>query len=305
MDFTNCLQLFLKNCNAKNLSVNTIDGYRFNLKTFFDYCEKMGISDINKVNQYVVMDYFASMKNKYSPCTIKDKFIVLKAFITFLCNYGIMLVNPMENMKRPKIDKRIIYSFSKTDLQDIFSSFDKSDFIGFRNYTIMSVLFGTGMRKSELLGINIFDIDLTSGVIKVMGKGNKERIVPIGITLQKLIGKYIKARTNYLKEHKLGNNLKLFIGKNGEAFTISGLNTVFNTLKANKAVWSTRVSAHTFRHTFAKYFLLNGGDLFSLQKILGHEDISTVKVYVELNQNETKIQNEKFNPLDNNRWQYY
>lgn len=305
VNLSECRDIYLKKCNAKNLSIQTLHNYEYCLKTFFDFCDKRNIVSVNQINQFIIIDFMNSINGKYSSITVKDKFIVLKAFFNCLTDIGIIDCNPMERMSRPKVTKKIIYSFSKNDIKDIMSSFDKTDFIGYRNYTIMNVLFGTGIRKSELVNIQLNDFDWGDNSLKIYGKGSKERIIPIGYNLQRIILSYNRKRKEYLAEHKYDNSIKLFINRYGRPLSKGGVSAIFMTLKNSKKSWSTRVSAHTFRHTFAKMFLLNGGDLFSLQRILGHEDISITRLYVDLNISELKIQNEKYNPLDNTRWQYY
>ena len=305
MKFTESEAIFLKKCNAQNLSTATITNYKYCLKTFFDFCQKRNITDIEQVNQYNVMDFMSFTNQNYRCTTARDKFVVIKAYFTYLTDIGIIDINPMIRMKKPKTDNKIIYSFNKQDITDIMNNFDKGEFIGFRNYTIMNILFGTGIRKSELLNIALSDFDWACNTIKIYGKGRKERLVPMGYTLQKIVLAYIRKRKEYLAEHKYNNSIKLFISKDGRPLSVGGLNTLFRFLRDGKKTWSTRVSAHTFRHTLAKYFLLNGGDLFTLQKILGHEDISITRLYVDLNNSEIQTQNYKYNPLDNNKWQYF
>lgn len=305
MNFTDYESIFLKNCNAKNLALGTITNYKYSLKTFFGFCSQRNISDLQMVNNYIIMDYLADMNKRYSSITVRDKYIVLKAFFTFLVDVELLEINPMSNMKKPKQEQKIIYSFTKEEVNEIMSMFDKNDFIGYRNYTIMNMFFGTGIRKSELLNIASTDIDWGTNLVKIYGKGSKERFIPLGNSLQRILLHYIKLRKEYIAEHKKSNILNLFINKDCRRLRQGAINTLFSKIKGNKPNWSTRVSPHTFRHTFAKFFLLNGGDLFTLQKILGHEDISFTRLYIDLNTNEVSVQNDKFNPLENTRWQYY
>lgn len=305
MKFADYESIFLQNCNAKNLSLGTIKNYQYCLKTFFDFCQQRNYKDLEQINTYIMTDFQVYMNRVYSSHTARDKFVVIKAFFAFLTKRRFLESNPMEDMSRPKQSNKIIYSFAKEEVKEILSMFDRSEFIGLRNYTIINILFGTGIRKSELLKITAEDIDWGSNLIKIYGKGNKERFVPIGSSLQRMILRYIKARKQYIAEKKKTDNIRLFISKDCRPLSVGGLNTVFAHIKENKPHWSTRVSAHTFRHTFAKFFLLNGGDLFTLQKILGHEDISFTRLYIDLNTKEVSIQNEKYNPLENSKWEYY
>ena len=305
MKFADYESIFLKKCNAKNLSVGTIKNYQFCLKTFFNFCQQRNYTDIGQINNFIIMDYISDLNKRYSSITVRDKYIILKAFFEFLTEMNYLDSNPVAGIQKPKQEKNIIYAFTKEEVKEILSMFDVSEFIGLRNYTIMNFLFSTGVRKSELLNILLTDIDWGSNLVKIHGKGRKERFVPLGTTLQRIVLKYLKARKNYIAEHKHINLPVLFINKDCRPLRTSAVNTIFKNIRDNKIHWTTRVSAHTFRHTFAKFFLLNGGDLFSLQKILGHEDISYTRLYIDLNINEISVQNEKFNPLDNTKWEYY
>ena len=298
-------EFFYQKCNANNLAFQTLQYYKFALENFNKFLEKVHITDIENVNTLNVYDYLTEIKEKYSPATYKGRFVAIKAFFNYCERAEIIPVNPIKRMPLPKISRKIIYSFNKNEIQEILAMFDKSKFIELRNYTIICLLFGTGIRKSELLGLTVGDLQAFDNTIKVYGKGNKERYIPISDNLQRLLKRYINRRNKYINDNGKNNLPALFITKDCRSLAVGGVNTLFNKIKNSKPVWSTRVSAHTWRHTFAKMFLLNGGDLFTLQKILGHEDISTTRIYLDLNNEELKVQNEKFNPLDNTRWQYY
>ena len=128
--------------------------------------------------------------------------------------------------------------------------------------------------------------------------------MPLSHTLRKVILKYLQKRGEYIAEHKLLKSPYLIINKDRERLGVSAISCIIAKIGKDENITGVRVSPHTFRHTFAKFFLLNGGDLFSLQKILGHSDIEMTKRYVEMNEVELKIQNDKFNPFDNTSWRY-
>ncbi len=171
-----------------------------------------------------------------------------------------------------------------------------------RNYCIMCLLFSTGIRKTELSNLTIADINITNDLIRIDGKGQKERFAPIGRVFKRILTKYISMREEYLK----GDSCKwLFITpRDTRRMTTSCMAVLFQKLKKTLKMTGEKVSCHTWRHTFAKTYLLNGGDIFSLQKILGHADIATTKNYLHLNEKEVKIQHARFNPLDNKDWLY-
>ena len=307
MNITDLNVKFLSKCNAENLANTTLDTYNYHIKDFIKFVSRYNDLHIENINQNTIIEYLAHLRKcNYQPVTIKDRFIVLKMFFDYLYKSNIITINPLSYIKLPKIPKKTIYSFEKQEVIEIINFFDRSEFIGFRNYTIMNVLFGTGIRKSELLNLNLFDVRQDIDVLSIIGKGQKERIVPISRILKRILSQYLKRRNDYILKHN--NNFttaSVFITKDCRRLSSGGLNTIFRQLKNSKNNWSTRVSPHTFRHTFAKFYILNGGDPYSLQEILGHEDISTTKLYIDMNDTEVKVQNDKFNPLDNTRWQYY
>lgn len=299
------IDIFLKNCNTKNLALKTINTYRERLIPFYVCCYNDGITELESITREYTESYISDLLKRYSPATVRGKFIAVKVFFNFLVAHEYIINNPVKSLKLPKIPKVYIGAFTRDEVRDILNVFDKGSFLGYRNYVIMLTLFSTGLRKSELIALSIEDIQTDISCIKVYGKGSKERFVPIGDTLQKVLARYLKRRNEYINAKGYNNTYAVFISRIGKPLKPSGLNAIFQGLKKNKAKWSTKVSAHTWRHTFAKMFLLNGGDIFTLQKILGHEDISTTRLYLDLNTQELQVQNNKYNPLENTRWKYY
>ena len=266
------------------------------------------IETIAETTNNTILQYLKSLRGKgLSPVTVSDRFIVLRVFYNFLVEWGYLEINPMEHLKKPKVPKRHARTFTTSEIMAILKSYDKTTFLGYRNYTIMSVLFSTGMRKTELLKLSVLDIHLQECFLVVLhGKGDKTREIPIGLSLRRILKKYLRDREEVLQEHS-SFTPQFLVTFTGKPLTASGLDTVFKHLKESMkglGIPASRLSAHTWRHTFAKAFLLNGGDLFTLQKILGHEDVSTTKIYVEYTNKEMKVQNDKYNPLDNHQWQY-
>ena len=297
---------FLKKCNAKNLSLKTIDNYEYRLKSLVQFLLTNEINEIEDVREDILVEYFNSLKEKgLSPATITGHFTAIRAFFNNLTSASIIFDNPMANLQKPKQPKIIVRSFNQEEVHELLNIFDKNTCLGFRNYTIFSVLFGTGIRLTELLNIQFYDVNMTEDYIRIFGKGAKERLIPMGNSLKRVLSSYLRKRKIYIIENDLSPTPFLFIAKSGKPLTKSGMNMIFSKIKQSKKSWSTRVSTHTWRHTFAKYFLLNGGDLFSLKQILGHEDISTTMIYLDMNIKELILQNNKFNPLENRRWRYF
>ena len=245
------------------------------------------------------------LHKKYSPVTVTDRFIALKAFINYLASSGYLIVSPITGIKKPKIPKVHARTFTNKEIQLLLNAFpDREDFIQYRNHVIMCILFGTGMRKAELLGLTVLDIHLDICIISVIGKGNKEREIPISPVLKRVLKRYLSLREMYCKS-TVYNSSFLIITKAGNKLSVSGLDEIFRRLKNELDIPKGRLSPHTFRHSFAKAWLLNNGSLILLQQILGHEDIATTRIYVDYTSAEIRVQNDRFNPLDNSKWSYY
>lgn len=301
--------MFYRRCIGLNLSRSTLENYRKHLTDYLLFLSQtMDIETIAETTENTILQYLKSLKGRgLSPVTVLDRFIVLRVFYSFLVEWGYLESNPMEHLKKPKVPKRHARTFTTSEIMAILKSYDKTTFLGYRNYTIMCVLFSTGIRKTELLKLSVLDIHLQECFLVVLhGKGDKTREIPIGLSLRRILKKYLRDREEVLQEHSSFTS-QFLVTFSGKPLTASGLDTVFKRLKESMkglGIPERRLSAHTWRHTFAKTFLLNGGDLFTLQQILGHEDVSTTRIYVEYTNKEMKVQNDKYNPLDNHQWQY-
>jgi site-specific recombinase XerD len=257
------------------------------------------VFNVEEVTRFTVMEFLNSLQARMRSVTIGGYYRAIRAFFFFLAEEEYTARNPMKKLRAPKVEQKIMRTFSKQEIDMMLRHFDRDEFIGLRNYMVMCLLFSTGMRKGELLELKMKDINLTVDSIKIMGKGSKERIVPIGRAMRRVIIEYVQKREHYLA----GTYCDYFlVSKDKRRLLMSGLNTMFANMKKELKLGGERFSPHTWRHTFAKTFLINGGDVFSLQKILGHSDISTTKKYINLNDRELKVQHAKFNPLDNKEW---
>ena len=168
---------------------------------------------------------------------------------------------------------------------------------GYRNLTIILLLLDSGIRVNELVNIDISDLDLTEGYIKIRkAKGSKERLVPVGSIVQKSLWKYIN---QYRPQPLTRKVTMLFLSEYGLPLTKSGVQQMLRRYGRIAGVTGVRCSPHTFRHTFAKNYLLNGGDIFSLQKILGHSSLASVRIYLNLFAADLKKQHQRFSPVDN------
>jgi len=306
MNLENVKKIFMQRCISIRVTETTLKGYEEFFVRLYRFLGEQQIADFEAIDEIVIRQYLIELSQTMISVTLDGHYRKLNTLFRFLVENEYLSKNPMKLVTRPKVSQRRMKTFGSDEVFKMLHSFDTNDFIGYRNYTILSLLLSTGLRRSEYLNLTLLDVDLNTGLIHVIGKGDKERFVPIGNTLRRILKTYLKKRNEYLVEVCQGHTCpSLFITKQGERMTISASDSIFQEVKKNLKLTGCKFSTHTWRHTFAKTFLLNGGDVFTLQKILGHSDIATTRIYVNLNDNEIKQQNNKYNPLDNSKWQYY
>ena len=304
MDFWFFRKKFMQRCIAKNLTNSTLQGYENFFTSFHKY-----LASINKVERFEEVSasdlrgYFIVASKTMQGITQVGYYRRLATFYHFLVSDGLLSYNPMKRVDKPKAGKRLIQSFSSTEVHTMLNAYDVDTFMGRRNYTLLCLILATGLRRAEFLSLNMTDVNIKDGYIRIIGKGDKERIIPISKSLAITLQKYIKAREKYLQKRPSTN--AFIISKYGKRLSVGGSNTIFRNLRIELKLTGKRFSAHIWRHTFAKAFLLNGGDIFTLQELLGHEDVETTRIYVTLTDTEKAQQNARYNPLDNRKWEYY
>lgn len=309
MIYQECLKKFFIHCASINLQNNSISSYESKLKLFTNFLasrnEDMNKVDINSVTADDIEIFLSRQSRRVGKTTIRHYYNTLNIFFGYLFKRRIITNNVMDMITKPRVGQREVRVFNKKEIDILLKAFDKSTFIGFRNYVIMATLFSTGLRVSELCNIKCNDVMFDFDIITIIGKRDKERTIPISPNLKKLLWKYFVERANYIKENNYNNSHYFFVTRTMGRMKRDNIEQIFLQVKKDYNITGKRFSAHTFRNTFAKTYLLNGGDVFTLQKMLGHSKITTTQKYIQLNDEEIKSQNERFNPLDNNKWEYY
>jgi len=303
MDIRTAKRVFLTAKQAQGVTGRTLEVYTTELNRFFEFAVARNLYDVADITADIIREFLNSLKssNKLRNITIHRYFRELRTLFLFLYREDYIAVNPMKHIEAPKIEQKQMRTFTGKEISTLLNSFDKNDFFGMRNYCIMATFFSTGIRKMELLNLRTADLNITNDLIRIDGKGNKERYVPIGKTLRRIFIQYQKMRIVYLADESCH---WLFPNRAKQKMTNSGINMLFQKLKTELKLTGEKVSSHTWRHTFAKNYLLNGGDVFSLQKIMGHADLETTRGYLSLNDEEMKLQHARYNPLDNKDWLY-
>ncbi|HUU62881.1 MAG TPA: tyrosine-type recombinase/integrase [Dehalococcoidia bacterium] len=251
---------------------------------------------LQQVKAYQHHPYTKPQDRQLSGHAINCYLRAIRAFWSWLMREEIILSNPFIKLRIPKPPKKVIPTFSESQIQALLGVIRTSTPIGFRDWTMVLTLLDTGLRASELVGFTLNNVNLDDGLVKLCGKGAKERIVPIGARVQRAMWKYIH-RYRTQPSNPLCDNL--FLTSIGEPITVNRLETIIESYGRKAGLEGIRCSPHTFRHTFAISYLRNGGDVFSLQQILGHSSLDVVRVYVNLAEADVKACHRRFSPADN------
>lgn len=273
----------------KNASGHTILNYTTDLKDFAGF---LGESGVDSVNYLFLRKYLAHMKEKnYSKRTIARKLASLRSFFKFLYREGHIKTNPAAGIATPKLDKKLPVFLDVNEISILIEAPGDKDLTGLRDRAIMEMLYSTGMRVSELVGTNLNNIDFISGVVKVFGKGKRERLVPIG-------DKALGAIRNYLDKRgaaKLNDPKVVFLNKGGGRLTDRSVRRIIEKY-IKKVSMREGVSPHTLRHSFATHLLNRGADLRSVQELLGHMNLSTTQIYTHVTTQRLKEVYDKAHP---------
>lgn len=298
------IQTFLEDRELKNLSQVSIKNYEITLKDFQKFCAENNILNVDEVTTSIIRSYlvYCQKEKKNKPATIAHKVRDLKAFFNFLAEEGFIKSdkNPCKKIEQPKVETKIPV-FKPDHIRRIFAYFKhmkrkEKTFYAYRNYVIVKTLLGTGIRVGELINIKWADVDLVNNIITIFGKSREHQTVPIAKKLKEELLEY-KAYCE-----KVFGKLPeyVFCTKDGQQLTRNAITCMFKRVKQNLGINDVRLSAHTFRYTFAHDMLMNGADAITLQELLRHKDPSMTRKYASMWGKSLAEQNEKYNPLNRN-----
>jgi len=249
---------------------------------------------LEELNMYSISKYIASLRERgLKPASIDTHIRAIKVFLKFLYDEGYLEEDISAKIKRYKIPKSYPNILNDEQIFNLLKACDKKSWIGFRNYVIILTFLDTGIRLSELINLTVNDVNIAKRSILIRdGKGGKDREVYMGKTLVREMAKWLKMRGFYPYEERV------FITKDGYPLKPRYIQKFIQKLGKEAGIKGVRCSPHTLRHTFATNFIRNGGDVFSLQKILGHSDISTCMIYVHMGGKQLQEAMMKFSPVD-------
>ncbi|MEA3474922.1 MAG: tyrosine recombinase XerC [Candidatus Cloacimonadota bacterium] len=286
--------------SSKNMSKHTIRAYQSDLFQFAEYCkrffkdEKIVVADITKT---MFRDFLQFLSEKGdSNRTLARKVISIKGFFKYLYTEKIIPKNPTIDLKNPKFEKNTATFLTEDEMEFVLNIPDSDNILGIRNKAILELLYSSGIRISELAGLKISNVNHKKGLIKVMGKRRKTRIIPIGSYAQKALQNYLKIRPALIQTKTKSEMKKmLFLSKNGIPLSADELRYIID--KYLKVIEkSKRYSPHTIRHSFATHLLDHGADLRSVQELLGHSSLSSTEIYTHTSMKKLKEVYERAHP---------
>ena len=283
MDIKTAIEDFLNYCIfEKGLSDRTKISYKNDLDVYEEFLKKRHITNVNNISSDDIKD-FLKIRSDEETTTIAHNLTVIKNFHKYLLKEKLVKEDVSEFIERPKLKKSLPKALSPEDIDNLLDIKLDTPF-DYRNKAMLELMYGCGLRVSELINLEMNDIDITNCLIRILGKGSKERDIPLGEYSIYYLNEYIERRPLLLKKKACN---KLFLNNHGLGMTRQGF---FKNLKAileDKGL-NSNISPHTLRHSFATHLVNRGADLRSVQEMLGHSDISTTKIY-------TKVSDEKVN----------
>lgn len=287
-DFKNYLKL------ERGLSINSIKSYEYDLNLFKNFIVSNQISEtpIN-CKPDTLKDYlYNNLSNKKSRSQARS-ISALKSYFNYLIFEGYIQKSPISDIESPKLEKKLPEVLTETEITELIESYDLNENFGQRNRTIIEVLYGTGIRVSELINLKLSNIFFKENIMKITGKGNKERFVPIGNIASSEIKVYLKIRNKNIIDSKFSDIV--FLNRYGRGLTRSMIFKIISD-SYKRVGLDKKISPHTLRHSFATHLLKNGADLRTIQLILGHESITTTEIYTHLDTNHLEDVLKKFHP---------
>lgn len=288
-DYINYLKI------ERGLSLNSISSYSRDVKKLISFLE---VNDISmspiKIDKTIIQEFIYQIAKEVNARSQSRIISGLRSFFDFLIFENYRETNPLELIEAPKIGRKLPDTLSISEIDLIISSIDLSNPQGERNRAIIETLYSCGLRVSELINLKLSDLFFDEGFIKVTGKGDKQRFVPIGNLTQKYINIYkseVRIHIPVIGEHRD----VLFLNRRGKQLTRAMIFTIVKQLGEKAGIKKT-ISPHTFRHSFATHLLENGADLRAIQLMLGHESITTTEIYMHVDKSHLRSVVDKFHP---------
>ncbi len=279
----------------KNLSENSISSYRNDLFKLIHFFDELKISDLNLVTSKNITDFFAKQRKEGLTSTSVSRYASsVRGFFSYLKQQDYIKNNPTSNLPSTKLSRNLPSVLSFNEIEKILDKPNTKNNLGLRDKAILEVLYSSGLRVSEAINLKISDLFLEDEVIRVIGKGSKQRIIPIGSSARKWIKEYLIKVRPLLQKRMKSENL-VFLNSKGSRLSRMAIWKIVKKY-CNEAGIDKEVHPHTFRHSFATHLLEGGADLRAVQEMLGHSDISTTQIYTHIDREYVKQVHRDFHP---------
>lgn len=274
--------------NVRNLSGNTIAAYRRDLAQFTDFLCRMGISDLSLVNHRVLRSFLANQQARgYARASVARRAACVRAFFHFLVENGMLGSDPSTTLVFPVRGRRLPRFLTEREAGELVDGRPVETEVGIRDRAIIELLYATGIRVGELCGLRVCDLDLDSGVVRVVGKGDRERVVLAGRPALTALASYLRNARPALARVRGYEGDVVFLGNRGAPVDPRQVRRIVDR-EARALIGGEGLSPHTLRHSFATHMLANGADLRSVQELLGHRNVATTQIYTHLTRAEVR-----------------
>jgi integrase/recombinase XerD len=283
MEISAAISSFLTHVKVeKGLSVNTATAYRRDLAKFQVFAQKRKLS-LETVSRDDLVDFLAGLyRQKLESRTVARNLVTLRNFFRFAQIQESISTDPSINLESPKIRRSLPGYLRLEEVERLLTQPDSKTALGLRDRAMLEVLYSTGLRVSELIGLRVGDLDSKSGCVRCIGKGDKERVVPVGRKALGMVDKYLReARPELLRQAKAAGSPALFVNRRGASLSRVGVWKILSAY-GRRAGLRVALTPHMLRHSFATHLLERGADLRSVQLMLGHADISTTQIYTHV-----------------------
>jgi integrase/recombinase XerD len=279
----------------KGLAENTVESYLLDLNSFYCYIfEELKLSSYTEVTEVIIIDYLVSLqKSGRATATLARHIAALKSFFQYLLREEIIVKNPTSNLETPKLSRKLPRVLTIAEVDQLLQQPDTSTPAGLRDKCMLEVLYATGLRVSELISLKLNHVNFETGYIRCLGKGSKERIVPLGKMAKDCLELYLRQGRGKLA--KIPSEEAIFVNYYGKKLTRQGFWKILKKYVA-KAGINKEITPHTLRHSFATHLLENGADLRVVQEMLGHADITTTQIYTHLTNKHLRKVYDKIHP---------
>lgn len=287
---------YLSYLKMEGKSPRTIEGYKLDLDQLFSHIRAENPDQeiiLQEINLQMIRDFLRWLSDKNDVNrSIARKIAALASFFKWCKLEGLISSNPMDKIKRPRFEKKLPHFFSEEEMLVLLRIPDTEDKFGIRNRAILELIYSSGLRLMEVAGLKVQDIDLRAGIIRVLGKGNKERIIPVGKPAVEAIKSYLGVRSSF---GKIQDPKALFLTHTGKAWDSKQLNLILMKYIALVAQ-QQGYSPHSIRHSFATHLLSHGADLRAIQEMLGHAKLSTTEIYTHVTMDDIRDAYNKGHP---------